>query len=181
MQLGEHNPWPDDALEKALEIAEPMTRLALVLHLYTGQRIGDVCMMHRGSIKDGTIEVVQEKTGKTVWVPIHTKLRVELVKDQTPHLKWLLYNDEGARMRPRTLQHRLANLRVSYKAKYDEDLPWVWHGLRKNAVNALLEAGCTPSQVAAITGQTLKMIEHYSKGVNTRKLAIEAVKKWEQA
>lgn len=36
------------------------------------------------------------------------------------------------------------------------------HGLRKNAVNALLEAGCTIAEVSAITGQTHQVVEHYA-------------------
>jgi hypothetical protein len=35
------------------------------------------------------------------------------------------------------------------------------HGLRKNAVNALLEAGCSAAEVSAITGQSLEMVEHH--------------------
>jgi hypothetical protein len=33
--------------------------------------------------------------------------------------------------------------------------------LRKNAVNALLEAGCSAAEVSAITGQSLEMVEHH--------------------
>ena len=55
----------------------------------------------------------------------------------------------------------------------------VFHGLRKFAVNALLEAGCTDAEVAAITGQSREMIEHYSRQVNQRKLAQTAMSKWE--
>jgi len=52
--------------------------------------------------------------------------------------------------------------------------------LRKSAVVALLEADCTTSQVSAITGQTLQMVEHYAKQVNQRSLAREAILKWEK-
>ena len=37
----------------------------------------------------------------------------------------------------------------------------VFHGLRKSAVVMLLEAGCTTAEVAAITGQSFDMVEHY--------------------
>lgn len=175
LELGEHQPWPEALIEKALETAEPLTRLAIVLCLYTGQRIGDVCAMERSHIKDDVIQVVQEKTGKTVWVPLHYRLKEELARDKTPHVQWLLYNENGGRMRPRTLQRRLDDLREKMEIEY------VWHGLRKNSVNALLEAGCTPGEVSAITGQSMKMIEHYAKEVNVKKMAKSAVKKWEQA
>ena len=55
---------------------------------------------------------------------------------------------------------------------------YVPHGLRKNAVNALLECGCTSAETASITGQTLQIVEHYAKRVNNRKLAKKAMQKW---
>ena len=57
----------------------------------------------------------------------------------------------------------------------------VFHGLRKSAVVTLLEAGCTDAEVAAITGQSRQMVEHYSRQVNQRKLAASAILKWENA
>ena len=57
----------------------------------------------------------------------------------------------------------------------------MFHGLRKSAVVFLLEAGCTDAEVAAITGQSRQMIEHYSRQVNQKKLAARAILKWETA
>lgn len=51
------------------------------------------------------------------------------------------------------------------------------HGLRKKAANRLLVAGCTTAQVAAVTGQTLQMVEHYAAQVNQARLADEAIRK----
>ncbi len=59
------------------------------------------------------------------------------------------------------------------------DKALVFHGLRKSAVVFLLEAGCTDAEVAAITGQSRQMVEHYAKQVNQRKLAATAMSKWE--
>ena len=55
----------------------------------------------------------------------------------------------------------------------------VFHGLRKSAVVFLLEAGCTDAEVSAITGQSRRMVEHYARQVNQKKLAAAAVLKWE--
>src|SRR5205085_11754734 len=54
------------------------------------------------------------------------------------------------------------------------------HGLRKHAVNALLEAECSVAEVAAITGQSLQMIEHYGKERDTEHLSRSAVVKFER-
>jgi len=51
------------------------------------------------------------------------------------------------------------------------------HGLRKNAVNALLLAGCTIAEVGSITGQSMQVIEHYAARVNNRKLGEAAILK----
>lgn len=55
----------------------------------------------------------------------------------------------------------------------------VFHGLRKSAIVFLLEAGCTDAEVAAITGQSRQMVEHYARLVNQKKLAAVAINKWE--
>jgi integrase len=56
-----------------------------------------------------------------------------------------------------------------------------FHGLRKNATQALFEAGCTPQQVQAITGhQTLEMVAYYGKGANQALLARQAISKLKQ-
>ena len=52
------------------------------------------------------------------------------------------------------------------------------HGLRKNATINLLEAGCTNSQVKAITGHsTGQMVNLYAAKVNQRRQAREAMNK----
>jgi hypothetical protein len=53
---------------------------------------------------------------------------------------------------------------------------WVFHGLRKNAVNMLLEVGCSEEQVAAIVGMSAAMLHHYSKEVSKFRLARSAMK-----
>jgi transposase len=55
----------------------------------------------------------------------------------------------------------------------------VFHGLRKSAVVFLLEAGASDAEVAAITGQSRQMVEHYARAVNQKRLAAAAVLKWE--
>jgi integrase len=56
------------------------------------------------------------------------------------------------------------------------------HGLRKNAAIALIEAGCEVPQVMAILGhKTWKMAMHYAQQRDQRKLAQQAIDKWEVA
>jgi hypothetical protein len=58
---------------------------------------------------------------------------------------------------------------------------YVWHGLRKSAVVTLIESGCTPTQTAAITGQSLQMVEHYGRRVDRTRLARDAMRIWEKS
>jgi site-specific recombinase XerD len=56
------------------------------------------------------------------------------------------------------------------------------HGLRCNAATALAEAGCEVRQIMAITGhKTFKEAQRYTSHVNQKKLAEQAVDKWEVA
>jgi integrase len=76
LKIGEHEPWPADLLRVCIETATPMTRLAIVTGLCSGQRIGECVRMQYGWIRDGIMEFTQEKVRrggvtKDVAVPVH--------------------------------------------------------------------------------------------------------------
>lgn len=171
LEVGEHQPWPETVLTDTLTAASPMLALAIKACLYTGQRIGDVCAMRWNQVQDGMVEVVQQKTGKLATIPLHREFAAALA-DMPRQSVFLLYNRYQKPFTPDALRGRLALVMG--------DKDYTFHGLRKNAVIALLEAGCSPDEVEAITRQTRKMIEHYSKQVNRKKLARSAVLKWER-
>lgn len=172
-KTGEHDPWPRDILKAGLEAEDALTRLAVNLLYYTGQRIGDVLKMRWTNIEDGLIYVRQQKTKKELWLPIHSALQTEL--DQTPKRGFTIICDEDGK--PVHIK-RMRGILQAFTAKLG--MKTVPHGLRKNAVNALLEAGCTVAEVAAITGQTLQIIEHYAAQVNRKKMGRAAILKWEK-
>lgn len=173
LPIGEYEPWSEKQISAVMERASPMMRLAVTLMLYTGQRVGDVCRMRWADIEDGVIHVVQQKTGKEVWVPLHSAVKDEL-KRIPRHITHLLCNRFGRPMRPLVLWREFDRLREDLRLG---DI--CLHGLRKNAVNALLEAGCTAAEVASITGQTLQVIEQYAKRRNGKLLSVVAMRKWE--
>jgi integrase len=80
LAVGEYEPWPDDVLAAALAADEGRVRLAVHLLLYTAQRIGDVARMKWTDLRDGRIEVVQQKTGRALSIPLHSKLAAELAR-----------------------------------------------------------------------------------------------------
>lgn len=62
-KTGQHEPWPADLLPVCLEIATPMTRLAIVNCLCSGQRIGDCVRMQYGWIENGIMQFTRRRFG----------------------------------------------------------------------------------------------------------------------
>ena len=171
-ETGSHEPWPENVLTAGLAAKDDRTRLAVRLLYYTGQRIGDVLAMRWSDVANDEISIVQEKTGKRVWVPLHSDLRAELAA--TPKRGMTIISTPiGKPVKDQTLRVSLQKFTAALGQKT------VPHGLRKNAVIALLEVGCSVAEVAAITGQTYAVVEYYAKRINQRKLASAAIFKLE--
>jgi integrase len=170
LDQGEHEPWPEWLLLRALD--DPDVRLPVSMLYYTAQRIGDVCRMRWSDVRAGAIELKQQKTGLTLTVPIHRELSALI--GQLPRTSLtILVGPTGGPWTPHTLRRLLQAWAAAQGAQI------VPHGLRKNAVNALLEAGCSSAETAAISGQTLQVIEHYAKRRDTRVLGKAAILRWE--
>ena len=175
-------PWAWDEIEIFKTVAAQRFIDALSLALYTGQRLGDVLAMRWSDIRDAMIAVTQEKTDTKLWIPIHRDLDRELKRLQRSRVSvTILTTSDGT---PWTKD----GFKASWQAQMNvEELAVlrerrrVFHGLRKSAVVFLLEADCTDAQVAAITGQSREMVEHYARQVNQLRLAASAVLKWEVA
>lgn len=172
MELGEHEPWPQDLLDAALKCENDQVRLAVHLLYFTAQRIGDVVAFTWRDVETSPITVTQKKTSKTFDVPIHAALARELAR----HARSL-----GTILGGRPTESRIGKLRDDIQA-FASGLGYevVPHGLRKNAVNALLEAGCSAAEAASISGQSLQMVEHYAKRRSQSKLGQAAILKWER-
>jgi integrase len=142
-------------------------------------------------VSGNIITVAQEKTRKRVAIPLHEDLR-KILADIPKTAVTILSSTAGT---PWTKD----GFKTSWQKAFAEpaqrhgepERPWplrpireaglVFHGLRKSAVVFLLEAGCTDAEVAAITGQSRQMVEHYARQVSQRKLAASAILKWERA
>lgn len=167
----DYEPWPEALVAEAFEDEDRRVRLAVNLLFFTAQRIGDVCRLRWSDIRGGVLYVTQQKTKKDLEIPIHPRLDLVLGPrpndDQRPLLPKLDGNlyDSGT---IRDVLQAFAEKR-GYKI--------VPHGLRKNAVNSLLECGCTAAETAAISGQSLSLVEHYARRRNTGKLAATAMQK----
>ncbi|RKE50334.1 tyrosine recombinase XerC [Sphingomonas sp. PP-CC-1A-547] len=172
MAGGEHEPWPAGVLRAGLVAEDAAVRLLVNLLYYTAQRLGDVLGMQWSDVEDDRISVVQDKTKKPMKIPIHSALKAELATRK---------QGEGAICRTiHGKPMRDDNARKILKAfSAAAGAPSVPHGLRKNAVIALLEAGCSAAQTAAVSGQSLLMVEHYAKQRDQSALADAAMLRWE--
>ena len=169
---GTHEPWPADVLEAALVSDNDRVRLAVHLLFCTGQRIGDVCALRWSDIAGGKLTISQQKRGRNVSFGLPEMLLAELARTPKRGIT-ILTNRIGAPVQVKAIRNELIAFGASHGVKL------VPHGLRKNAVNTLLEAGCSHAQVAAVTGQSMGMIEHYAKRVDAGKLGTAAMLKFD--
>lgn len=189
-----YEPWPDWAFDLFFRYARPALHLPVFSAVYTGQRKIDVIPMIRPKSDADAIELVARKTKAKVWVPILSEYRRIIAATSADHVRLHLREDgkpwtyEGFK----TAWHRElafgakeappAELQAKAEAmRRLREAGLVFHGLRKNAVNMLLEAGCTEAEVSAIVEMSEAMVRHYSKDVDKRRLAVNGMKKVEAA
>lgn len=173
-KTGERLAWPEDALYAALGSKIERVRLSTALMFYTGQRIGDVCNMKWSMIKDGKIKLTQQKTKKLLTIPLHSQLQAQLDSYGKRGIN-ILVRDDGRPIRQGAIRDELKAFCASIG---EPDL--VPHGLRKNAVIALLQARCSVAETASITGQTFQIVEYYARQIDQELMADAAIIKLER-
>jgi integrase len=161
--------WNEDDIA-AFEARHPVgtrERLALALLLNTAQRRGDVVRMGRQHIRNGAIEVKQQKTGTRLAIPIHPDLQAALDATPSAHLTFLT----TAFGRPFTAAGFTNWFREACNAA---GLPrgTSAHGLRKAACRRLAEAGCSANVIASISGHaSLAEVTRYTKAADQERMA----------
>ncbi len=165
--------WTDNDISKFEEkwAVGTRERLALSLLLYTAQRRSDVVKMGWQHVRNGMIQVRQQKTQTPLWIPIHPKLNEVLKATPRSNMTFLM----TAQGRPFTAPG-FGN--YFSESAQDAGCPpgCSAHGLRKAAARRLAEAGCTSKQIQAITGhKSLEEVERYTKEVEQVILAQQAI------
>lgn len=151
-------------------------RLALALGLYTGQARQDVVAMGPQHIKNEVLHWIRKKTEDTtaleLAIPVHPELRAIIDATPSGHLTFLI-TEFG---RP----FAVAGFGNWFREQCDKaNLHHCsFHGLRKAASVRLAERGCTPHEIAAITGHaSLKEIVRYTAKADRKRLAASAMAK----
>jgi integrase len=148
-----------------------MQKTALTVFLYTGQRCADVAKMGRQHIRNGLLNVTQQKTGAALAIPVHPELAKAL--DATPADRLVfLSTRKGQPFTARSLStwFRDACKKAGLPAGCSA------HGLRKAACRRLAEAGCSAHEIAAISGhKSLAEVARYTKAADQVRLAEAAI------
>jgi integrase len=172
---GSIHTWTEEEIAKyqACHLIGTKARLALELALGTAQRRNDLLRMGRQHLRNGELFVRQSKTKAELLIPISKELMAILNAEQTPHLTFLI-TGAGRPYRPTDFSDQFRQW--CREAGLPEGC--TVHGLRKAASRRLAEAGCTPHEIAAITGhRTLKEVERYTKAADQVRLARQAAAK----
>lgn len=162
---GGHTPWTEEQVALAEKYARPDIARAITLGAHTGQRRSDLIRMGPTDIetfngRDG-IRVVQQKTGREVWVPILSTLAAAIASWERRPGPFLLRPDG----RPWSADEITAAW--TYERDRNPELEplrgLVLHGLRGHACVRLYRAGATTRQVADMVGMSEPMVGRYTR------------------
>ncbi|MFZ0150707.1 MAG: tyrosine-type recombinase/integrase [Xanthobacteraceae bacterium] len=167
--------WPE-AARQAYEARWPLgttPRTVYALALYFGHRRSDVAAVKWSDLEVAAGNVVQQKTGKSLWIPMHAELigALEAVERRGGHVVVTQYDRPfsakalGMRMQAWT---RAAGLAPGHTL----------HGLRKTLGKMLAESGATTREIMSILGHdSIAHAELYTREAEQRKLASAGMQK----
>jgi enterobacteria phage integrase len=148
-------------------------RLAFALLLYTGQRGSDVHRMLWSDYVGDTIRVAQQKTTTKLTIPLHDELEGLLAlapRENSTILETVYKKPFSAKGFGNMVSDAIRAAGLPQRC--------VPHGLRKAAARRLAEAGCSASEIMAITGhKTLAEVERYTRAAEQERLARQAIKR----
>lgn len=165
--------WEPQDIAKFLAVAPTRVQHAMVLAMETGQRQGDLLTLSWNAYDGEWIELRQAKTARRVRVPVSKVLRPVL--ESIPRAATTILTDSrGQPWKPNSFRRAW---RAATRAAGISKL--TFHDVRGTAVTRLAEEGCTPQEVAAITGHSQRdvgaILDRYT--ARTDKLAVAAITK----
>ena len=157
-----------------------MARLALELYLWTGNRKTDALSLGRQHIKNGAFRIRQQKTGKTIIIPVGKRLADAILAMPVGTNMTLLTNAYGNAFTPGGFGNRMR------KWCDEAGLPQcTTHGLRKAISNRMALSGAGNQGIKSITGHSGDSeVAHYTREVDQEALARSTMSRlvaWELA
>jgi integrase len=145
-------------------------RLALELLLHTAQRRADVIRLGPQHLRGGLLSVRQQKTGKTLAIPVSPPLAAALDATPSQHLTFLVTKDGKPFEAAAFTKWFRRCCDVAGLSGYSA------HGLRKAACRRLAEVGCSANEIAAISGHaSLREVERYTRAADQARMARNAM------
>lgn len=163
---GEYEAWPDSklrAFERCCDrLGAETARTVYELCIGTGQRIGDCVAMKWADFDGEFMTVTQEKSGEPlrVYCPARLQDHLEKISKSGAHI---LARNLTEHIGKRAAQSAVEEVRreIGVMAGADRLVP---HGWRYTAAKQLADAGCSDSEIQAVTGhRTLAMVQKYRK------------------
>jgi len=149
--------------------------LMFAIALYSGLRRGDAARLGRQHIRSGVIEIVTEKTGAKVYIPVRRELRA--IIDATPTPSNALAFVAQPNGKPYTKESWGNMFKDACAAA---GVPGSAHGLRKLGATRLANAGATSHELQAVFGwESARMAEVYTREADRARLARQAIDKLE--
>lgn len=144
--------WRPADVETFLAKASPELALALILARDTAQRQGDLLRLTWTAYDGQSITLKQSKRGASVTVPATDALR-RLLDAAPRRAVTILTTSAGLPWKADHFRHqwRAATLAAGLDGLTFNDL-------RGTCVTALADAGCTPAQIAAVTGHSQRSV-----------------------
>ena len=167
--------WSDDS-RAAFEKRWPLgttPRTVYALALYFGHRRSDVALVKWADLEVAAGNVVQSKTGKALWIPMHPELAKAL--EATPRRgEYVVITQYSKPFSAKALGMRMQDWTEQAGLAPGHTL----HGLRKTLGKMLAEAGATTRELMAILGHDdIAHAELYSREAEQRRLASEGMRK----
>ena len=181
---GENHPrWPEHVIRRYLDGATDREALAMLLLLYTGQRITDCCNMLKTAF-DGTHILVkkQGKTGVRVRILVLKPLRaiLERLGIEAGADGYIATNAHGRKYNRRTMLNVIAKRLAAIG-----EPGYCPHGLRASAASRIYQATHSIELVKAVTGHkddavVWRYIQEIEQELHADK-AMLAVEAWEES
>ena len=167
--------WSDEscaAFEKRWPLGTT-PRTVYAIARYFGHRRSDVATVKWTDLEVAGGNVVQSKTGKALWIPMHPELAKVL--EVTPRRsEYVVITQYGERFSAKGLGMRMQDWTKHAGLAPGHTL----HGLRKKLGAMLAEAGATTRELMAILGHDdIAHAELYSREAEQRRLASEGMRK----
>lgn len=174
-EYGGWKAWPESMLDK-FEARWPIgstPRLVYSLALYFGHRRSDVTQVRWADLELAATNVIQQKTGKPLWIPMHANL-AEAIAAAPRTGGFVVMTQFGHPFSAKALGMRMQKWTKAAGIPPGHTL----HGLRKSLGKALAEHGATTRQLMDILGHDdIQHAELYSREAEQRIMAADGMEK----